>query len=222
MALLESVRIRGYRSARDVKLGWPVTALVGEARSGKSSLLVAVRALLDPAAPPSPRGRPRPRTPTMTVEAKLAGGRTIDADRASAREAPGRAPPRRAAGPSSCRRRTGRGRCSSSTARSARSTRSRTPSGSFREAARESRRSTHSDSAGASALVSAVDAGREAGVTGVVFLIEEPELFLRPQAQRYLYRLLRTLASAGNQVIYSTHAPGVPQRRPPQGARPRR
>ena len=53
--------MRAYRSARDVELELgPVTALVGEARSGKSSLLAAVRALLDPAAPPSPedvRGR---------------------------------------------------------------------------------------------------------------------------------------------------------------------
>jgi predicted ATP-dependent endonuclease of OLD family len=46
-----------------------------------------------------------------------------------------------------------------------------------------------------------------AGESGLVVLIEEPELFLRPQAQRYLYRLLRTFAEAGNQVVYSTHAP---------------
>jgi predicted ATP-dependent endonuclease of OLD family len=43
--------------------------------------------------------------------------------------------------------------------------------------------------------------------SGTVFLIEEPELYLRPQAQRYLYRLLQRLAAAGNQVIYSTHSP---------------
>jgi putative ATP-dependent endonuclease of the OLD family len=37
-------------------------------------------------------------------------------------------------------------------------------------------------------------------------MIEEPELFLRPHAQRSLYRLLRELAAHGNQVLYSTHA----------------
>jgi predicted ATP-dependent endonuclease of OLD family len=41
----------------------------------------------------------------------------------------------------------------------------------------------------------------------MLLLIEEPELFLPPQTQRYLYRLLRRLASAGNQVLYSTHSP---------------
>jgi len=48
-----------------------------------------------------------------------------------------------------------------------------------------------------------VDSGR----TGLVLLVEEPELYLRPQSQRYLYRLLRAFAEAGNQVLYSTHSP---------------
>lgn len=47
----------------------------------------------------------------------------------------------------------------------------------------------------------------EAGITGLIVLMEEPELFLPPQAQRYLYRLLRTVAGQGNQILYSTHSP---------------
>jgi hypothetical protein len=40
-----------------------------------------------------------------------------------------------------------------------------------------------------------------------VLLIEEPELYLSPHAQRHLFRLLRSLARQGNQILYSTHAP---------------
>ena len=41
-----------------------------------------------------------------------------------------------------------------------------------------------------------------------MILIEEPELYLTPPAQRHLHRLLRRLAARGrNQVMYSTHAP---------------
>jgi predicted ATP-dependent endonuclease of OLD family len=64
-----------------------------------------------------------------------------------------------------------------------------------------------SPASAALALIEGVAACCAAEVTGVVVLIEEPELFLRPQAQRYLYRLLEQFAEAGNQVIYSTHSP---------------
>src|SRR5207244_8803698 len=40
-----------------------------------------------------------------------------------------------------------------------------------------------------------------------VLLIEEPELYLSPHAQRHLYSILRALAQQGNQILYSTHAP---------------
>jgi putative ATP-dependent endonuclease of the OLD family len=40
-----------------------------------------------------------------------------------------------------------------------------------------------------------------------VLLIEEPELYLSPHAQRHLFRVLRGLAQRGNQILYSTHAP---------------
>lgn len=60
------------------------------------------------------------------------------------------------------------------------------------------------DAAAAEALVGAVETCCRGGVTGEVLLVEEPELLLTPQAQRYLYRLLRRFAEGGNQVIYST------------------
>jgi predicted ATP-dependent endonuclease of OLD family len=40
-----------------------------------------------------------------------------------------------------------------------------------------------------------------------VLLVEEPELYLSPHAQRRLFRVLRALAQHGNQILYSTHAP---------------
>ncbi|MGH3011265.1 MAG: ATP-dependent nuclease [Gaiellaceae bacterium] len=201
MALLETVRVRAYRSARDVELRLgPVTALVGEARSGKSNILAAIRTLLDPTAPPRPEDL-RGRAPELNVSARLADGRRIGL-KARRREKP-RA--RRSGAPPvifiPAARRSG----------------PLVDFDGFSEAAeaavmhlRAALRDPperQSGSAGASALVAGVDSCREAGVKGVVFLIEEPELFLRPQTQRYLYRRLRALGANGNQVIYSTHAP---------------
>jgi predicted ATPase len=48
-----------------------------------------------------------------------------------------------------------------------------------------------------------------AETSGVVFAIEEPELFLAPQAHRYLRRLIRHLAENGNQIFFTTHSPGL-------------
>jgi hypothetical protein len=61
---------------------------------------------------------------------------------------------------------------------------------------------------GGLSLVRSVGGLVEARVRGLVVLIEEPELYLSPPAQRHLHRLLRRLAARGrNQVLYSTHAP---------------
>ncbi len=80
----------------------------------------------------------------------------------------------------------------------------------FRAAARTRDLGPRRSPAGAAlGLVADLEGRAETRSSGTVFLIEEPELYLRPQAQRYLYRVLHRLAAAGNQVIYSTHAPAL-------------
>lgn len=57
-------------------------------------------------------------------------------------------------------------------------------------------------------VVGIFEAFRRLGGRGATVVIEEPEMYLHPQAQRYFYRLLRDLAEQGEcQVIYSTHSP---------------
>lgn len=57
-------------------------------------------------------------------------------------------------------------------------------------------------------VVGIFEAFRELGGPFGAVLIEEPEMYLHPQAQRYFYRLLCDLADSGScQVICSTHSP---------------
>jgi predicted ATP-dependent endonuclease of OLD family len=56
------------------------------------------------------------------------------------------------------------------------------------------------------ALIRTVESWLDKEVKGLVLMIEESELVLRPRAQRALYRLRREFASLKNQVIRSTHA----------------
>ena len=199
---LKSVRVRGFRSVQDAAFEpRPVTALVGEARSGKSNMLAALRALLDPSAP-----RLAPEDVTAAdgfarVEAETADGRRLS----FVGRPPETAAVERDGGPGTiffpAALRSGplTGRLDGLHPAADRALEL------FARALRRPERS--SEAAPALAFLGAVETAIEAGLTGTLLLVEEPELFLRPQGQRYLYRLLRTLAENGNQVIYSTHAP---------------
>lgn len=202
-ALLTQVRVRGFRSLVDVTLRpGELTALVGEARSGKSNLLAAIRALVDPGSPaPAATDLSVEGDGRMHLEGVLAdGGRLRVAGTPPGLDVRRDGTPPVAFLPASLRS----GRVMAGRPREPRSAPAR-----IAAAVREAASNTHggSDAAFAGALVGGIESCVEAGVTGTLVLIEEPELFLRPHTQRYLYRLLRELASAGNQVLYSTHAP---------------
>ena len=204
---LTSVRVRGFRSARDLEFApGPVAALVGEAKAGKSNLLRALWALLDPASPPfTEADLSRRGDGTISIEATLGDGSsaTLEARPPEPGRREAAATPPVMFMPSALR--------TSSLVASAgpEATPGTGLMGFFLTALEERGAATEprSDAVPALSLLHALEESCSNGVEGVVFLIEEPELFLRPQGQRYLYRLLRRLASAGNQVIYSTSAP---------------
>ena len=128
--LIREIRAVNFRSARRLAVDvGPICALIGEPGAGKSNVLFALRALLDPG-----------------VELSRS-----DVTRGA-------------------RSRSRRRRASRSCAGSRRAQRRR-PAPSSRS--------------------------------------REPELFLAPQAHRYLRRLFRRLVARGNQVVFTTHAPGL-------------
>jgi predicted ATP-dependent endonuclease of OLD family len=161
--------VRGFRTAREVAFApGPLCALVGEANAGKSNLLAAIRAVLDPeSAPLTDADVAKDGVPGISIRARLAGGGEVTLE-----GTPGQT--------------THAGR-------------ELAPPVVFVPA--EAR------AAQARSLIDAIEESGFAAKGGFLLLIEEPELYLRPQAQRYLYRVLRELALGGNQVIYSTHSP---------------
>jgi predicted ATP-dependent endonuclease of OLD family len=196
---LSQVRIRGFRSVLDVTLApGPTCALVGEAGAGKSNILAAIWMLLSEDVAPTDEDVSFESDGGFVVEGTF-GSAPISLERAVGGEPARRGtPPPAVFLPADARSDdvvahpfTPKGDAAKVTALLA-------------EAQSASKRS---GAAPALALVEALEACRVRGVTGVVLLIEEPELFLRPQAQRYLHRLLQQFVAGGNQVIYSTHSP---------------
>ncbi len=195
---VREIRISGFRSARSVRFSpGPVCALVGGARVGKSNILAAIWVLLQ-------RGVPAPAAADLTrgVEGAIELSATLaDGEEISLRFSP----PDGAQDtgepipvlffPASLRA----GRRLAEPAQAPAASRAIERYFTVPDAS--------SSATPAAALAAGVDALCEAGEHGLVLLIEEPELFLRPQAQRYLYRRLRVLVAAGNQVVYSTHEP---------------
>jgi len=191
-ALVTVAEIRGFRTIRHSRLALaPLCALVGEPETGKSNLLAALQCVLDPAADPVLADRARAGPPEIELEASLAAGDSV-----------------RVAGRPPHTRRSGEGSPPPTLflpATTRDSTLVAAPGSDT--AIVETFRRAAAKRALEPALIRAVDACLAVGISGVVVLIEEPELYLRPQGQRLLYRMLRRLAEADNQVIYSTHAP---------------
>ena len=194
------VEVSGFRSAREVVFSpGPLAALVGEASAGKSNLLAAIRAALDPAAAPltaadlTEGGEGR-----VSIQVRLAGGREV-----ALRGSPGRNAVRGGANAPSTLFLPAAERAGAVLAAS--TPRTEGPAAEVFERALAQQAPTLA--ARAQAVLDAVGSCSSQRLGGLLLLIEEPELYLRPQAQRYLYRLLREFALAGNQVIYSTHSP---------------
>ena len=196
------VEVSGFRSAREVAFSpAPLCALVGEANAGKSNLLAAIRAVLDPAAALlSPADAPEGGDVEAAIRITLAAGGGVAA-------LTGRLGSHAVIGPTACTPVL----FLPASARAGAVVAER-PEGQdapqaveiFRAALAHDRPTSTEQ---ALSVIDALESCCARGVSGLLLLIEEPELYLRPQAQRYLYRLLREFALAGNQVIYSTHSP---------------
>jgi predicted ATPase len=201
MPPLRWVSVQGYRDARDLEFEpGEMTALVGEAASGKSTVLTAIWTLLEAAAPPPtvddvPRGGVGTR---IHLEAELEHGDsifldarppdTLNLNRAGAPPVlflPANLRPRRLVAPASAV--------------------GAVDVAQLFEPPIPDHHWLAAD--GGEQLVMGMERLLASNLRKFVLLIEEPELYLSPHSQRHLFRILRELAVRGNQILYSTHAP---------------
>jgi len=201
---ISCLRVRGFRSVVDVTLQpGRLCALVGEAQTGKSNLLAAIDLLLDRRRAVAPEDLTTLAEIPLSIEATLGSGERLQLDASRAARHVGEPPPVLFLPAAE--------RAGTLVAAEPADAIARRALALLREALAEQTGTAADGSTTlpAASLVDGLEACCLAGIRGLVLLIEEPELYLRPQAQRYLYRLLRTFAQGGNQVIYSTHSPSL-------------
>jgi predicted ATP-dependent endonuclease of OLD family len=193
VSLIQKVTITGYRSAREVVLEpGGTTVLVGESSSGKSTVLSAIWTLLEAAAP-MPTGEDVSRGHTRVHVEAVVGDRTLFLDA----RPPATINLNREGAPPGL-----------FFPANLRPTTLLAPADHPAKRAIGVVRAIEANPDGGLSLVRSVAALVGARVRGLVILIEEPELYLSPPAQRHLHRLLRKLSARGrNQVLYSTHSP---------------
>ena len=205
------VQIDGYRSIRDASFRpGRLSALVGESSAGKSNVLEAIRAVLDPTAPPLvPGDIARDGDGTIRINAEFTDGSSsfiagLPQHRGHSGDLMSHTP---LFFPADLR-------SSTLVARSANDSPPHHRAVDILQEALVGRGiggqpDHHHQGATAAAhgLVDGLEACLTTNITGMILLIEEPELFLPPQIQRYLYRLLHQLSEADNQIFYSTHSP---------------
>lgn len=199
------LHVRGFRSVVDATLApGRLCALVGEPQVGKSNLLAAVNALLDEFAGLMPTDVTTLAESPILIEGTLETGERLALEASESGLSRTGEPPPVLYLPAS-------ERATSLVAAEPDDPLAERALGLFREALDDQGRGMPPapGSLPAASLVDGLEACCVLGIRGLVLLIEEPELYLRPQAQRYFYRLLRTFAQGGNQVLYTTHSPNL-------------